>query len=295
MNINKILTAVLFFSISIFSQNATHSFHTNSSAGYFGGGHDSLLFDGGSSVTAIPTDITGDCKIMVTYAYGLVEGTFYKTEIFDICGEVDTSVTTKQGKLEKNNVLKLGEEITTGDNSNLELEFWDGSTIRMGPNSKIKISGDMCDRRTLIEQTTGKVWNKVKKLLGSQKYEVKTDRNGGGVRGTVFSIEITGDEEIIKVYEGSFEVHPPMKSITSTGDAKDFEQATKDYQEGKISMEEYMKKMQDYQKGIGKMEEKMKSKMCEAGFMVKVTDKISDPVPVESPGNDWFDDVNFKK
>ncbi|MEO8513388.1 MAG: FecR family protein [Ignavibacteria bacterium] len=287
--INAVFSAILFLGpLFIFAQ-------TNSSAGYYSGEHDSLLFDGGSSVTAIPTNIAGDCKIMVTYVYGTVEGTFYKTEVYEICGEVDTSVTTKTGQLEKNNVLKLGEEITTGDNSNLELEFWDGSTIKMGPNSKIKISGDMCDRRTLIEQTTGKVWTKVKKLLGGQKYEVKTDRNGGGVRGTEFSIEITGDEEIIRVFEGSFEVHPPSKGLTSSNDAKNFEQATKDYQTGKITMEEYIKITQEFQKGIGQMEENMKSKMCEAGYMVHVTDKISDPIPIGSTGNDWFDDVNFKK
>ena len=83
----------------------------------------------------------------------------------------------------------------------------------------------MCDRRTLVEQVTGKLWINVKKLLGSQKYEVKTERNGGGVRGTIFSIEITNDEEIIKVYEGSFEVYPPKKDLTFDAE---FEKLTKE-------------------------------------------------------------------
>ena len=52
-------------------------------AQYYSGGHDSLIFDGTGEITAIPTSRAEDCKIMVTYAYGSVEGTFYKTEIYE--------------------------------------------------------------------------------------------------------------------------------------------------------------------------------------------------------------------
>ncbi|HJY63359.1 MAG TPA: FecR family protein, partial [Ignavibacteria bacterium] len=234
---NKIIISILFvlFSFSVNSQSG-------SPIGFNYGMHDSLLFDGGNEITTLPISRAGDCYIRVIYAHGTAEGTYYVTKTYEVCGEWDTSTTTEKGKLSPMNELKLGEEITTGDNSSLELKFWDGSLLRMGPNSKIKISGDMCDRRTLVEQVTGKLWINVKKLLGSQKYEVKTERNGGGVRGTIFSIEITNDEEIIRVYEGSFEVYPPKKSITFDAE---FEKLTKDFEEGKISGQEYAQKSQE--------------------------------------------------
>lgn len=260
----------------------------------FGGGHDSLLFDGAGELRTIPS-VSSKCRIMVTYKYGSAEGTFYKTEVYDICGKVDTSEVTKHGELVKNYELKEGEEITTGDNSELELEFWDGSQIRMGPNSKIKVSGDMCDRRNIIEQTAGKVWHGVKHLLGSQKYEVKTERNGGGVRGTKFSFEITKDEEIIRVFEGSFEVNPP-RNFDKMGNAGiDIEQLTKDYQSGKITLKEYTDRMQEYTKTMNQEGEKLKSTMCEAGYMVKVTDKVSTPVLIGADDDKWYEDINFYK
>ena len=171
-------------------------------------------------------------------------------------------------------------------------------TLKIMFNSKIKISGDMCDRRTYIEQISGKVWNSVKKLLGSQKYELKTNvyYSNVCVRGTEFSVEITSDEAIISVYESAVEVFPIVQNPVTSNDAKDFEQITKDYQAGKITIEEYMKKTQEFREknDFDKLEKNMKSKMCNAGYMVKVTDKVSDPEPI-TPGSNWFDDVNFKK
>lgn len=263
-------------------------------AQYLIGSNDSLLFDGSKEYRIIPTERTADCKIMVTFAAGTVEGVRYETKIYEICGEEDTALIPKQGIIQKNDVLKIGEDITTGDNGNLEIELFDGSLIRMGPNSKVKITGDMCDSRTVIEQKAGKIWNNVKKLLGGQKYEVKTERNGGGVRGTIFSIEVTADEEIIKVYEGSFVVNPPTKNTKLDKNSTDLEKLYKDYQAGKITIEEYTAKMKEFTENITKTIKDSTPKVCEAGFMVKVTDVISDPVPIESSGKEWFDDSNFK-
>jgi hypothetical protein len=289
----NIIIAISFvlISFSVYTQ-------TGASAGFYPGRNDTLLFDGSEDVITIPTNRKDDCKIMVTYAYGSVEGTYYRTDIYKICGNNwDTSVTEVKGALVPNNVLKLGDEITTGNGSYLEIELYDGSIIRMGPNSKLKITGDMCDSRSLIEQTAGEIWNKVKHLLGEQKYNVKTERFGTqiGVRGTEFSVEVTNDEEIIRVYDGSVEVQQQPKNLMSENTSKDFEKLTKDFQEGKITMDEYVRKSQEFQKNVNKQNDQMKIVMCEAGFMVKVSDKISDPEPIKSTGTEWFEDVNFKK
>lgn len=267
---------------------------TNTIAQYYGG-HDSLLFDGANEITIVPINKTEDCNIKVTYAYGTAEGTFYKTEMVQVCGHMEKDLKTEKGALIQNHVLVLGSEITTGDNGHLELEFYDGSVIRMAPNSKVTITGDMCASQTLVN-VAGRMWTKVKKLLGSAKYEVKTDPCQYGVRGTEFSVESTKDGDITKVYEGSVHVHATTNILEKKfgDDAAEYTKLTEDYQAGKITMEEMIKKSEEFQNKGTKFGEEVADKICEAGYMVTVTDKVSTPVPIES-GSNWFDDANFKK
>ena len=256
---------------------------------------DSLLFDGNYNSVNKPANNSDDCKIRVIYAIGTVEGTRYVTEIYTICGKVDTSVNTKKGLVQTGDKLKFGEEITTGDNSRLNIELYDGSEIRMGPNSKVTISEDMCDQRTYVEQAGGYLWYKVKKLLSEQKYEVKTGVAYTGVRGTEFSIEVKDNENIIKVYEGSLEVSPPQNISKKENYAKEMEKLTNDYNAGKITTEEFAKKSQEIMKKNDFNVEDMKHKMVTTGYVVRVTDKISEPESFDVNENRWFDDANFIK
>jgi hypothetical protein len=258
------------------------------------GGYDSLLFDGAINIIDAPLNIASECYIRVIYAHGSATGTYYVTKTYETCGEWDTVQTTETGKLSPFNELKIGEEITTGDNSSLEMQFYDGSILKMGPNSKIKITGNMCESRSIIHKA-GKIWSGVKKLLGSAKYEVRTDRFAICVRGTEFSVEITDSGDITKVYEGSVSVSPPVMMLTSEEEAKAMQQITMDYQSGKISMDEFVKKTQEYSSRLEDRSEDMKSKICEAGNMITAKDKISAPVSMESTGSEWFEDVNFRK
>jgi ferric-dicitrate binding protein FerR (iron transport regulator) len=208
---------------------------------------------------------------------------------------VDTELAAEKRLVQTGDNLKFGEEITTGDNSRLNIELYDGSEIRMGPNSKVVISEDMCDQRTMVDQVSGKLWYKVKKLLSEQKYEVKTEKCPGGVRGTEFSIELNNDEEIIRVFEGSFEVYALPNKSKKENFAKDMEQLTNDYKSGKISTEEFAKRSQEIMKNNDFNVEDMKNIMVTAGYMVRITDKISQPASFEVNENRWFDDANFIK
>ena len=51
-------------------------------------------------------------------------------------------------------------------------------------------------------------------------------------------------------------------------------------------------KSKEYQENISKVRI---GKMCEAGFMITVTDSVGEPVKIESTGNEWFEDAIFKK
>ena len=256
---------------------------------------DSLLFDGNNNSIIKPANNSDDCKIKVIYAVGTIEGTRYVTKIFKICGQVDTGLVGEKGLVQTGDNLKIGEEITTGDNSNLIIELYDGSEIRMAPNSKVIISGEMCDRRTLVEQAVGKLWYKVQKLLKDQKYEVKTGIAYSGVRGTEFSIEMNNNEVIIRVFEGAFEIYALPNKSSKENFAKEMEQLTNDYNAGKISTEEFAKKSQEIIKNNNFSVEDMKNTMVTTGFMVRITDKISEPASFDVNENRWFDDANFIK
>ncbi|MFZ1459168.1 MAG: hypothetical protein WAU38_00090 [Ignavibacteria bacterium] len=73
-------------------------------------------------------------------------------------------------------------------------------------------------------------------------------------------------------------------------------QLTEDYENGKITMEEYMKKSQEYLALMqGKATDMRKSVMEEAGFMVTAADKISEPESIPADDDKWFEDSKFYK
>jgi hypothetical protein len=254
---------------------------------------DSLLYDGHFGKLK-PTDNSADCKIKVTYSFGTVNGTKLVTKVYDICGEIDTGMSAKKSEIHTGDFIKYGEELTTGDNSSVDIELWDGSEVKLGPNSSVVIEDYMCEGNVLVQLKNGTMWNKVKKLLGGAKYEVKSGTMGG-VRGTEFTVEYNNGVEIIKVYEGAFEVYAPKTKNDNKSKAQEMEQLTKDYQAGKISKEEFNRKLTEFMQNANKKIEESTNKMVTAGYMVKVTDVISDIMPIESNDFRWFDDANFNK
>jgi hypothetical protein len=262
----------------------------------FGGGHDSLLFD--DPVIKISSTFSNECKVKVVQVSGLVIGSVKIMELLQGCGdEVDTVYRTLNGEQ-----LKVGfdivenEEVRTGEDGFVKLELADGSVMVVGPNSSLMFTENLCkETKTLVKLINGSIWTKVKKLLGGGKFEVSTERNGGGVRGTEFSFEVFPDREVIKVYEGSFEVYPLKKHTELENSGKEMEQLQKDFEAGKITMEEYAVKMTDFGSKMSKLSDEItKSTMVEAGYMVTVTDKISTPELIPAGETKWFEDARIK-
>jgi len=252
---------------------------------------DSLLYDGvfSGSSPLIPND---DCPIKVNYASGTTNASKHVLLTVTTCGVTSSSEQIQNGPLQKDDKLLPGSEISTGSDGKAELQLGDGSVIRMGPNTTIKITQEHCVS-TSIFTISGNIWLKVKKLLGGGKFGVESGVAGGGVRGTEFTFEVTGNSAVFTVYEGSVEVTGKKINYGNIKDgAKEMENLTKDFQNGKISMEEYQKKMEEYS---NKMQETAKSTvMVEAGNTATVTDVIKGPEPFEKKSSNWFDDSNFK-
>ncbi len=187
----------------------------------------------------------------------------------------------------------------------IELELKDGSVIRVGPNSKMLIASSIsCDLSSGIDMNLGKMWFNVKKLLGSNRYELKTERCALGHRGTKYSVEIVKDgdvmTDILRVYEGSVAFGRNMQSEANKKKTRDKDEQMKklaeDYQNGKISIEEFATKMGELQQG---MTESLSGNeiTVNAGFESRITgtDKPTDPVLIDANENKWFDDPIFNK
>lgn len=263
----------------------------------FGGGHDSLLFDGANEVQIIQSPPDENCNIKVTKVTGFVLGTRTVREIYEVCGQKDTiNRTESAAQLKEGDYIVKKEEIKTGEDGYVKMELNDGSVIVLGPNSSIYIDEDMCETaRTFVRFRFGSLWTKIKKLLGGGKFEVSTERACACVRGTEFSVESDGKRDIVRVYESTVEVKMNLNTGELEKSGGDIEKVTKDYQDGKITLEEYMAKVQEFSGKMNEMtESSMNGTMVDAGFMVTVTDKVSTPEPLPAGDTKWFENAKIK-
>jgi hypothetical protein len=116
-------------------------------------------------------------------------------------------------KVKRNGEIPAGVVVKTGEDSRAELKYPDGSIVRIGPASILKIDGVSFDGKTKevkAESTlvAGQAWAKVAKIVGGEaKFQVKTQNAVAGVRGTVFRVNIEKDDAtLVKVYTGAVAV-----------------------------------------------------------------------------------------
>jgi hypothetical protein len=291
----KIIPAIFIISLLLLVHRAESSI---SAATGGGNGHDSLLFDGADNFSpgnSVNTAVK--CPILVKYISGIGEGTIVHSKEIMICNQSDSLVTTEKGVIKKDDVLNVGDEITTGPGSFMQIEFPDGSEMRLGPNSRVLIDQSWCQSYGVTD-FAGDIWIHMKKILGSAKYEVKTDRCAVGNRGTIYTINTrheNGDTTVtVKVYEGSVEIMMNQMDMSQTVDTGlKIEQLGKDFQSGKITQDEYLKKMKENTEQItnnGESTQKTKTTIT-AGNMCTASLKLGEVLPI---GNDekWFE-TNF--
>lgn len=264
----------------------------------FNGDNDSLLFDGAFEKRRIISEENNlKCNITVNYSNGDNKGTKIITQIQKDCGDEEFVVKkTEAGQLKNGDVLAIGEEISTGNDGYLEIELYDGSVLRLPPNSKIKIDEMMCETNTTkIKAIMGSVWSKVKKIVGGGHFEISGLKGWCGVRGTEFIFDAQSDKDIIKVYEGSVEVKLSNKDeMIETGE--EIEKITEDYVNGKLTLQEYMEKISKYTSEIGTIaNETTRTVLIESGNMSTVSKRISEPEPIPSNDDSWFEDSKFLK
>lgn len=122
--------------------------------------------------------------------------------------------------------LDAGSVVKTGEGARAELTFPDGSVVRIGPSSELKLEATTFDGKTKTvkveaEVVGGKAWAKVATLVGDDaQFKVKTQNAVAGVRGTVFRVNVDKDEAtVVKVYNGSVAVGGAPAFLGSNDDA----------------------------------------------------------------------------
>jgi hypothetical protein len=123
------------------------------------------------------------------------------------------------------------------------------------------------------------------------KYNIHTDQCIIKNNGTKYSLEQTETEDIIKVYEGSVEVQLSKfddTELKQQGD--DVKKLYEDYQNGKITLEEFMAKSKENTGKINKESaDATKKVVVEAGYQCTVEKKIGDPVSIPADDDKWWD------
>ena len=137
---------------------------------------------------------------------GAPKASFVKGEV--TAGPVGALVKVKRGQQ-----LAAGDHLKTAEGARAELTFPDGSVVRIGPSSELKLDGAAFDGKSKqvkveAELVGGSAWAKVATLVGNDaQFKVKTQNAVAGVRGTVFRVNVEKDEAtVVKVYNGSVAV-----------------------------------------------------------------------------------------
>lgn len=104
--------------------------------------------------------------------------------------------------------LKAGDNIVTGDNGKIDVQFPDGSNMRISPKSVLdfsKLSQNAAGTtQTEIALVSGKVFAKVNKAKKEDDFTVVTPTAIAGVRGTSFIVESEeGKPSAVKVVDGA--------------------------------------------------------------------------------------------
>jgi hypothetical protein len=115
--------------------------------------------------------------------------------------------------------LQASTRVRTMPNSYAMLTFFEGSSLKLEPNTDITIqqveSGKQGSRDIVLKQWLGKTWNRVvKRVDPATHYEIQTPTASAVVRGTLFAIEVdeTGST-IVRTTEGLVSVSAQNQEV----------------------------------------------------------------------------------
>ena len=130
-----------------------------------------------------------------------------------LSGEATRQAGGKAEKLASGSLVYQDDLVETGVRTRLEVKLPDRSVIRLGPQSKLRLTTavfgkGVADRKVSASLLVGQIWAKVEKVVGGEsRFEVQTRNAVAGVRGTTFRVDARQDQScVVKVYSGAVAV-----------------------------------------------------------------------------------------
>lgn len=123
-------------------------------------------------------------------------------------------------KAELGTALKSGDKIATATSGKVDIQFADGSAIRISENSNVSFDtlaiNEKGNTETKVALVSGKVFAKVQKARKDDEFSVVTPTAIAGVRGTSFVVDRTnGKNATVKVMDGAVAVAPRIPALES--------------------------------------------------------------------------------
>ncbi|WP_061244904.1 lipoprotein LipL45 [Leptospira interrogans] len=167
--------------------------------------------------------------------------------------------------------LKIGDKVSTKQKSKVDIQFADGSAIRISENSVIDFDALSINSHgnsdTRLALVSGKVFAKVNKASKEDQFSVVTPTAIAGVRGTSFIVDRSkSDKAVVKVLEGAVAVAPRVVVLEGLSDEE-------------IAKDEDLKKIQQTVASSEIVLEKNQASVVKAdekSLDVKDTSKISE-------------------
>ena len=120
-----------------------------------------------------------------------------------------------------------GDTLKTGPQSSVDLNWVDGTRIRLAPNTTMTVRSCQINQSSgaetsLFDLGIGKIWVRVLKLLSQKsKFEVHTPTATAGVRGTIFSVQVdAAGKTSVSVDEGAVAVNPAASGTAGASEVK---------------------------------------------------------------------------
>jgi len=289
----KIFLTFIFFVLTNIYAQAGNPFGGNNP-------HDSLLFDGTGEIYVNKQDPKKSCWT-VKHVWGNVIGTREKIIERQVeCGSMKQEnikyiYTTERGQMKSSDVVYENDNFEMDESSMIQLELKDASG---SPKLILTFSG--CNNLTIPSCETSDFEWQYKKgkyfwesydynlhYIGTQNCTVKN-------LGTMYSLETNDNGDIIKVYEGSVMIMP-KKLKSSAND--ELQKLSEDYQNGKISLDEFMSKSKNLSaQMLGDANKVTSGITVNAGYQTTVGDKsIGEIVPITADDDKWWDNENYNK
>lgn len=129
-------------------------------------------------------------------------------KVMSLTGQVSVLRDSGPWALNEGSLVHVKQVIVTGADGFATFQITDGSTFEVYPNSRVTFRNNPSSLKDLLDVWLGRVRVHIQKLSGQPNHQrIKTPTAVISVRGTVFDIDVEGEEStLVSVTEGLVEV-----------------------------------------------------------------------------------------